>query len=332
MKKIVYLLISLSLVLSVNAFAQGNLAQSGANFLQIAAEPRGAALGGAVSAITEGAEALYWNPAGIMSTTNVDVVLSQTDWFIDTQMTYAGVVKRLDGSSAVGLSFTSFYMDDLEITTVYESEGTGETFSAGDLAIGLSYARVMTDHFTFGITGKFVQENIWDVSASQVAVDIGSKYTTDFYNLCLGIAIRNIAGKLEMSGDNIDDRLDYLNGINTDNDPRLERLTPEYRLPQIFQLGIAFQPVQMSTSELNILADVDVPSDNEERLSLGLEYGYNDLLFLRGSMRVNDDTGEFNLGAGFNVKVSSFQTRLNYSFSSYEYLDQVHRFGLGFSM
>lgn len=339
MKKIM-LLIMLGLCLSLagNALAQGNLGQSGANFLQIAVEPRGAALGGATTALTEGAAALYWNPAGAVRAENFDVLVAQTDWFIDTNLIYVGAVKNLGANGAIGLSATSFYMDEMEITTVEQNLGTGEYFEASNLAVGLSYARSLTDQFTFGLTGKYVEETIWNESDSQFALDVGSLYQTDFYGLCIGMSVRNFAGKLELDGDDLNDRIDELDeeneneGIDPADDPRYERLTPEYRLPQVFQIGIAFQPVTLNHGQLTFLTDVDVPSDTEERISVGMEYGFNNLLFLRGSFRINDDTSNYALGAGFNLEVANVQAHLDYSYSNHDYLENVHRFGLGFAM
>jgi hypothetical protein len=334
MKKLIILLaISICLALNMPVFSQGNLGQSGANFLQIAAEPRGAALGGAITAITEGAAALYWNPAGAVQAQNIDINFSHTDWFLDTKLMYVGVVKNMDRIGAFGISFTSFYMDELDVTTVYDSEGENSgTWDAGDLAIGLSYARSLTDRFTFGVTAKFVREEIWNLSASQVALDVGSLYRTDFLNLRLGMAVRNFSGKMKFDGDAIDNRIQEEIDRGLSNNPRIERLTPEFRLPQVFQLGIAFDPVRMESGSLTLLADVTVPSDNEELMVFGAEYQFHNLAFIRGAYRVDYESGDFSFGGGINLNVAGFNSRFDYSYSTMGVLGSVHRFGLGLAI
>ncbi len=328
--------IILTLILLAATFgmlmAQGNLGQSGANFLQIAVEPRGAALGGGGVALAEGAAALYWNPAGAIYTENFDINLSYTNWFLDTKLAYGAVTKNFGSLGTFGLSVTSFYMDDMEITTVYASEGTGEYYTAGDIAIGLSYARSLTDRFTFGVTAKYVQEKIWNETANQIALDIGSLYKTDFYNLRIGMSVRNFAGKMKFSGDDIDQRIKEEEERQQAGNPRIERLTPEFRLPQTFQLGVAFDPITAENWNLTFISDVDVPNDNEERVIFAMEYEFQNFAYLRGAYRLNYDEGSYSLGGGLDIKLSGVNSRLDYSFSTHGLLGDVHRFGFGISL
>jgi len=316
----------------VLTYSQGNLGQSGGNFLQITAEPRGAALGGAGVAVISGAAALYYNPAGAISTKNMDINLSYTDWFIDTKLAYGAIVKTFEKIGTIGISVTSFYMDDMEITTVYQSEGTGEYFSAGDLVAGVSYARSLTDRFTFGVTGKYIRENIWNETADQFAFDVGSLYRTDFFGLRLGIAIRNIAGKLKFEGNDIEQKIQEELNQNIPDNPRVERLSPEFRVPQIFQIGMAFDPIKTDSWVLTVISDVETPNDNKERFILGLEYSFHSFAYLRSAYRIKYDLGELSFGAGLHLPLSGVKTNLDYSFSNYSVLGDVHRIGFGISL
>ena len=64
---------------------------------------------------------------------------------------------RLGDFGNIGFSFTSLSMEDMKVRTVEQPDGTGENFSAGDMAIGLSYARNLTDRFSVGITAKYIK-------------------------------------------------------------------------------------------------------------------------------------------------------------------------------
>lgn len=329
MRRISFLLI-LGWLLPALLLGQGNLGQSGANFLQIGVDPRGSALGGAVTSVAEGAAALYWNPAGAISTQNMDLYFANTRWFLDTRMVFGGLTKKLGSLGVIGLSVTSFYMDETEITTEYASEGTGEYYRAGDLAAGLSFARSMTDRFTFGVTVKAVHEFIWNEEASQVAFDVGSLYKTDFHHLCIGMAVRNFSGKLVFSGKDLDRRLAEERERGLTQNPREERLTPEFRLPQVFQLGVSFAPIYTRQSRLTMMADAEVPSDNEERFILGAEWDLHGLACVRAAYRFNYDEGELSLGGGLHLHTGGVKATLDYGYANHGVFGGVHRFGFGF--
>ncbi|MBN2415557.1 PorV/PorQ family protein [bacterium] len=323
--------LSVLLLSAARMQAQGNLAQTGANFLQIAVEPRGAALGGAITADVRGAGSLYWNPSGAVFTEQFDLNVAHTNYFMDTKLMYGAFVKKFGAYNAVGVSLTSFYMDEMEITTVYDSEGTGEFFDAGDLALGLSYARMLTDRFTFGVTGKYIREHIWNETASQLALDVGSHYQTDFLNLRIGMVIRNFGGKLRFSGDDIDERIAEEEAREQEDNPRIERLTPYFRLPQVFQMGVAFEPLALQNNRLTFFIDVNVPSDNRERLAFAAEYGFGGIAYLRGGYRVNYDTGSFSCGGGLDLSVAGINAMLDYAYTTHGVLGGVHQFGFRFA-
>ncbi len=324
------ILMSFIILASLNTFviAAGNLGQSGANFLQIGVEPRGAALGGGITALATGADALYWNPAGAVQTNRIALSVAHTDWFVDTRLTYGGAVFKVGENNALGISLTSFYMDEMEVTTVYEPNGTGEYWNAGDLSAGLSYARRMTDQFTFGITGKYINEYIWHENASQLGLDVGSIYRADFMNLRLGMVVRNFGGTLKHSGDDIGERIAEEEARDEKNNPRLERLTPEFRLPQVFQMGVALDVFSNDINTVTLISDVNVPSDNQTRLIFASEYSFQDMAALRVSYCMNYDVAAFAFGGGIQLAGIKF----DYSFSNQNYFKGVHRFGVKFSL
>lgn len=328
MKYLAKTLLVFILMVNLSLFAAGSLGQSGANFLQISVEPRGAALGGAVTALSTGADALYWNPAGAVDINKYSVSLAHTDWFLDTKLTYGSAVYKISPNDALGISLTSFYMDEMEITNVYHSDGTGSYYNSGDLSAGLSYARRMTNQFSFGITGKYVHEYIWNETASQFALDVGSIYRADFLNLRLGMMVRNFAGKLKMEGDDIDERIEEEKEKQEPENPRIERLAPEFRLPQIFQMGVAIDVFDSGVNTVTVATDVNVPSDNQERFSIASEYSFRDLLFLRAAYKFNYDLASLALGGG--IKYSGFI--FDYSFNDEGIFGGIHRFGVKFTL
>ena len=324
----------LIMVLPLLLAAQGNLGQSGANFLQIPADAKGAALGGAGVASVTGAAGLHWNPAAIAQVQGIDLNVAYTTWFIDTRLTYATAAMSLSGNNAMGLILTNFGMDDAEITTEQDPDGTGDYYSAGNLAVGFSFARQMTDRFAFGVTCKFVQETIWNSTASQVAVDLGSTYDTGFKELVLAMAIRNVGGTLLFpeDSDDISSRLAEEEARGDASNPRLERLTPGYRLPQVFQVGIAFIPYRTESIYWQMIIDADVPSDNTERIILASELGIGNRVFVRAAYRDGFDFGKLSFGAGLQFPLGANLLRLDYALVLSDHFGSLHTIGIGTSL
>lgn len=302
-----------------------NVGHSGANFLQIPVDARGAAMGNAFVAMATGVDGLYWNPAALPFTNGTEIVFSTVDWVIDTRLSHLGVIHSFGRFGTFGLAFTSFTMDEMEITTELSPNGTGEFFDAGNFALGLNYGLTLTDQFTFGIRTKYIHEYIWDATASTVAFDLGSVFRTDFYNLRIGMTISNFGPDMEMSGSPIDDKIANEQQDPTENNPREERLSQEYILPQLFEVGIAFDPVTLSERQrLTLSVTANDPNDNQTRMHFGAEYAFREMLLFRAGYKTGYDEQTYSLGLGLQVKVTGIEARLDYAFVDFGVLEQIH--------
>src|SRR2546421_7945972 len=67
-----------------------NAGASGSVFSKIWVGARGAAMAGAVSALSDDISSLYWNPAGIAHLPGVNVGASYTRWFGDVTHNFIG--------------------------------------------------------------------------------------------------------------------------------------------------------------------------------------------------------------------------------------------------
>ena len=147
-------------------------------FLKIGVGARGVAMGESFVASANDASALYWNPAALVQFTQDQAIAAHTEYLVDIKHEFFGVAWHLTGQDAVGVSFTSLHMKDMEITTETQPFGTGRYFSFGDIAVGFSYGRKMTDQFSFGATVKYVEETLDVLKMRSVMVDIGTWYWT----------------------------------------------------------------------------------------------------------------------------------------------------------
>src|ERR1051326_6965105 len=65
-------------------------------------------------------------------------------------------------------------MQPMEETTAFQPFGTGETFDAGMLAAGVTYARSFTDKFSAGLTANMIHTGLADLSQQTFSVDLGT--------------------------------------------------------------------------------------------------------------------------------------------------------------
>jgi len=115
---------------------------SAGSFLSIPVGARAISMGGAYVSQATGATALYWNVAGIAGKDHNEFVGVHSDWIAGVSFDFAALVISLQEFGSIGLSITSLTMDDMKVRTIEQAEGTGEFFEAGDLSLGLSYARL----------------------------------------------------------------------------------------------------------------------------------------------------------------------------------------------
>lgn len=320
--------LAIILIISLSLYAQGfrNVGHAGANFLQIPVEPVGASLANSNVAHTNGVEGLYWNPGSITYGEKTEVMISHVDWIIDTKIQFIGLTHTFDEVGTIGLSITALTMDDMEITTELNPTGTGEFFGAGSYSFGLTFAKQIIDRFSFGATVKYVYEYIWETNGSAIAFDFGSVYRTDFYDLRIGMRLANFGGDISFDGDPIDNKNDVIqnSGLSYTNDPRLERVSKEYALPQLFNVGIAVDPYKNDTHRLTITSAVNDPNDNDTQIIIGTEYAFQEIVFLRGGYKLNFEEQGFSFGVGLNYNLAGVQTQFNYGFSAFGALGNIN--------
>ena len=328
MIKFNYILIIL--LASTIAYAQNpNLGSSGAQFLEIPVGAEPTALAGAYVGLSDDASAPFWNPAGLNEIKTNAAHFSYMRWFEQFDFNAFSAAFNLGEIGVIGVHGILFSMDDMEITTEFEPNGTGRFFSAQDLAIGISYAKNLTDRFAFGITAKYVEQTIWNESASGIAFDVGTKYKLDFQNLTIAMSMRNFGADLKFDGDDLIVVHDLSEELpqNRLTNARLE--TSGYQLPLSFQVGIG---MDLYTSDfISIRGGLDAihPNDNNERIHVGTEVAVYNRLFLRGGYKYNYDDEDFTFGAGVAIPVESTSIKFDYAYSLYDILPSIHRVSLG---
>jgi hypothetical protein len=155
--------ILITILLPINLDAQNltKVGTSAAQFLKIPVGAKAASMGSAFVSVVDNATAMYWNPAGIASLDRMQGSLAHSSWIAGLTHDFIGVVIPVGDRSSLGISGIALQSEKIEQTTVESPEGTGTFFDAVDLALGITYARAMTDNVDIGATVKYVNQRIW---------------------------------------------------------------------------------------------------------------------------------------------------------------------------
>jgi hypothetical protein len=295
-------------------------------FLKIGVGARGVGMGESFAAVANDGSALYWNPAGLTQLSRDEVFVAHTEYVADIKQEYLGVTYHLTDADVVGLSLTSLHMADMEITTETQPLGTGRYFTFGDVGIGLSYSRKMTDQFSFGASLRYVQETLDMLRMRSVMVDLGTFYWTGLGTARFAVVITNFGADASPSG--------TVSGIDGIQGSAFQ----SFSLPTVFKLGFAMEP--WMTDEQHVTASIQLnhPNDNAENVRFGAEYAWQNTLFLRGGVKRTigqkflggDETSEesYTLGAGFRLTTSFTTVQADYAFAEFNRLGTVHRISL----
>ncbi len=327
-------------VLFSRGYAQENqkLAQTGFQFLSVVSDARAAAMAEAMTSLQIGSSALFFNPAGMADMANfIDVTASINQWIADIKhQTFSLAIRPAKGEYGV-LGFSVQYVDYGDFfgtrvnTTVplgYDDTGI---FNLNALAIGVGYAKQLTDRFSVGGQVRWARQ---DLGQSMTAVnirtdtvkggriadtvyvsnkltpyvfDFGTQFKTGVKSLVFGMSVRNFSKDIKYSQEG-------------------------FQTPLVFTLGLSMNlmdfigevPLDQS---LNISVDASHYVDHPEQIKVGLEYRVMSTLSLRAGY-ANDNGGN---GMSYGLGISRFGFAFDYAYTPFGVFDKVQRVTARFS-
>jgi hypothetical protein len=237
----------------------------------------------------------------------------------------------------IGVQAAFMNAGEMERTTIVQPEGTGETFSAGSFAVGLTYARALTDRFSIGLGAKIVNERIYHSSAQGVAFDVGTLFRTQLNGMVLGMSISNYGTKMSLGGRDMLVQSDVdptVKGNNANLNAYLE--TGAYDMPLLFRVGLAMNLLNgLEAQRLVVALDAVHPNNDTEYLNAGAEYGFMNTVFLRAGYKslMNAQSQEgWSLGGGLRIgRSGTGRLRLDYSYQDFGFLKDIQMFSALFS-
>jgi len=258
-------------------------------------------------------------------------------WIADTRFDFVGLTLPLSGLGTLGLSFTSLTMEDMKVTTVEKPDGTGEYFSAGDIAAGVSFARRLSDRFAVGFTVKYIQQTIWHETASAFALDFGTMFRTDLLGgLVIGASLSHFGSTMKLEGRDLRQFISVDEtklGSNSQIASAIE--TDSWDLPLLFRIGISCDPFKADEHRWTVAVDATHPSDNYEWVNAGTEYAYRECVFFRAgyhSLFLDEAEGGLSLGFGVASTLifsSSTVVKLDYGYRDMGRIGGVNVITLG---
>ena len=278
------LLVVISVLLSaIGIHAQES--QEVYSFLRLPVSAHVAALGGDNITLTDDdATLIFHNPALICDVSDKSLNLNFMTYMEGAKTASASFVKAYKERATWGVA--AQYMDygTMKQTTVDNIE-TGD-FSARDIALAGTFAYLLSDHISGGITGRFVTSHLASYNSAAVAVDLGLNYQNEEHGWSLSAVAKNLGGQIKAYEDDFE------------------------RIPLDLQLGVSKRligsPLRLSAtlSRLNnwdqgFIKHLAVGADLLLGENIYVAAGYN---FRRSSeMKISDNDGESNHGAGLSL-------------------------------
>ncbi|MEM7106871.1 MAG: PorV/PorQ family protein [Bacteroidota bacterium] len=317
----------LILGVSISAYSQTRAPKYSNEFLSIGVGARGLAMSGNQVAIVDDATAGYWNPAGLLNSTNkYEVSIMHAEYFAGiAKYDYIGFATPIDSISHLAASIIRFAIDDIPDTRfLYDANGALNYdnirfFSAADYAFLVSYARKLPilNGLKVGGNVKVVHRLAGNfANAWGFGLDVGAQL--DYKKWNFGIMVNDVTGTFNAWNHNADQIVDIFTQTNNE----IPDNSVEVTLPKAV-VGVArYFQVQKNVGAL-IAVDFVISFDGERNVlwksdfasvdpAIGLEFDYKKIIFLRGGMGDIQEVRDFdnatyrtfqpNFGIGFKIK------------------------------
>ena len=334
--KIVFIITVLAFCLFTQVVMAGGVKKVGtsaATFLRIPVGARASGMGSSFVSMMDDPTALYWNPAVLSSINSNSLVVDHSLWLPGIYFDFAGLSIPVEGLGTLGMSITILHTDAMDVTTVEEPMGTGETFTASSFALGVSYSRSLTDRFSIGGTFKYIQETIYNSAATGIAFDVGTIYETPFAGIRLGASISNFGTKMQMTGEDLNVRVDIAPNQEGNNQSVVGKInTDQFDLPLIMRVGISGEVFNTEDFRLTLSADGINPNDNSQSVNAGSEIGLlNEKLRLRTGYKAlflseNEEGLTFGLSINEINVFGDVLVSVDYAYQDFAHLRDSNRF------
>jgi hypothetical protein len=307
---------------------------SSAAFLQIPVGAKGIAMGSAFTAVADDGSAMFWNPGNLANQSKRALFAHHSPWLPGLGYYYLAFTLPVENVGVFGINVASLQSDEMEITTPEAPMGTGETFTAANTAVGIVFARSLTDRFAIGANFKYINERIFHSNATGFAFDVGTMFITPFRNVRFGVSVSNMGTRMQMNGEDLNSYVDVAPSQEGNNDNIVARLkTDQFDLPIVMRIGLSWNLQLPEGSRFTVACDGVNPNDNAHSLNLGFEFAaLKESLVLRGGFNelfLEDRENGLTLGAGLRIPYTNdLNLALGYAYQDFEFLGGVNHISI----
>lgn len=323
--------IVLLLLVSVAAIGQTNakLAQTGLKFLNVATDPRAVAMGEAVTSVEGSSTAMFFNPAGLARFSGTaHASFGTTQWIagIDHLYASAAIATPNNDYGVFGITFQTVDYGEI-IRTIRATNADGYLdvgmFRPTAFAVGLGYARALSDRFSIGGRASYVFQDLGagfrsvdsygnplksDNNIDVLSFDFGMFYNTGFKSLNFAMSVRNFSKEIKYQKEG-------------------------FQLPLMFRIGVSINAmdfITMDTDADRLLLSVDATNsrDYPETVNMGGEYVFMKSLAIRGGYMFGQDERGFTAGIGLQQTLEGIGLGIDYSYTPFGIFGTVNRFAL----
>jgi hypothetical protein len=314
MRKVIIAAILLLSVLTVKA----QESQTAYNFLRLPVSAHIAALGGDNTTIVEDDPTLiFHNPALINNVTDRTLNLNLMTYMQGSTTASASYMQAAGERGTWGVTGQYMGYGSMKETTA-TGQQTGE-FSAKDIAVGGTFAYALSEHFTGGITTKFIASYIGQYNSLAAGVDLGLNYYNADNELSLSAVARNLGGQLSAYEDDFE------------------------RMPLDLQIGITKRllrsPLRLSASlirlndwEYGFGKHLVIGADLILSPQFYIAAGYNALR--AAEMKVQEGDGSSTHGAGLSIGagLQLQKLKLNVAYAKYHVSSSSLVFNISYAL
>ena len=293
---------------------------SAANWLKIESGVRGIGMGGSQAASGRGLSGAYYNPASIAYIDGSEAYFSKSDYIAGITHNTLGYGTRLTPTDYFGIHL--FYLDSglIERTTEVSPDGIGEFYNVLDISLRLIYGKQLTDRLRIGGSIKYIREQIYTTHMQSFVFDLGSNFNTGIYGIILGMSVSNFGPDVQFQGEGLQ--------VEDEDGDKTQKITEQFSVPLIFRLGVQKDIIggdKTSVHRLTVSADAINPIDYTVYGGLGVEYSWQDMVYVRSGQHLFHDTAGLSLGGGVKWQIIT----VDYAYVHYgKLLEATHQFGI----
>jgi hypothetical protein len=295
-------------------FGRAAVGTAGAEFLLLDTSARGIAMGGALTAATNDASSIYWNPAGLSHVPRFSATFMHSRYIADISYSAAAIAKRVNDTSVFAAGVRYLHIGPITRTDI-NGLSRGE-FKPRSYLAELGWGQTIYDlsdsevDVAMGVSIKYLYSDMVEKAAGYGG-DFGvhSRFygTSQTYDIAIAIQNLGVGQKFDKTRDSLPTRLRFGSGVRL------------------------YKPLLLTL-------DAFAPINDAPHAAVGMEYTVDIQKSMQGALRLGANSLTYKslgisslLNCGLGLKVSDLS--FDYAFSpAGDIGGQLHRVSLSYNL